>query len=113
MEPHSEQAAGAVLHQRGWRKEFTVAEMVDKWAWLVGKVEVGYGNIVDEYTNDLYSRNWLHEAWPLVTDRGIAIWTPQIKGLDDRFRAATVFDDGQALSKFHWVSRFDPNDMLW
>lgn len=42
MEPHNEQAAGEVLHQRGWRKAFTVQEMVDKWAWLVGEVEDAY-----------------------------------------------------------------------
>jgi hypothetical protein len=43
----------------------------------------------------------------------IAIWTPEIKDLDDRFRTATVFDDGQALSQFHRISQFDLNDMWW
>lgn len=113
MEPHDEPTAGEVLHQRGWRKAFTVQEMVDKWAWLVGKVEDGYSDLVDEYTNDLYSRNWLHEAWPILAERVIVLWTPQIKALDDRFRAATVFDDGIALSQFHRISGFDPIDMWW
>jgi hypothetical protein len=113
MEPHREQAAGELLHQRGWRKAFTVDEMVDKWAWLVTTVEDGYSDMVDEYTNDLYSRNWLHEVWPLVTERVIAFWTPQIKELDDRFRATTVFDDGQAISQFHRITSFDPSGMWW
>ena len=113
MEPHSEQAAGEVLHQRGWRKAFTVDEMINKWARLVAKIEDGYGDMVDEYTNDLYCRNWLHEAWPILTDRVIAIWTPHVRDLDDRFKTATVFDDGQALSQFHRISQFDPNDMWW
>jgi hypothetical protein len=102
-----------VLHQRGWRKAFTITEMINKWAWLITTVEGGYSDFIDEYTNDLYSRNWLHEIWPLVTDRTITIWTPQIKTLDDRFRAATVFDDGQALSQFHRISQFDADDMWW
>lgn len=68
MEPHREHAASEVLHQRGWRKAFTVAEMIDKWARLVAEVEDGYHDMVEEYTNDLYSRNWLHEAWPLLTE---------------------------------------------
>ncbi len=113
MEPHNEQAAGEVLHQRGWRKAFTVKEMVDTWAWLVGKVEDGYGDMVEEYTNDLYGRNWLHEAWPILNERAIVLWTPRIKTLDDRFRAATVFDDGIAMSQFHRISGFDPIDMWW
>jgi hypothetical protein len=87
--------------------------MVRKWAWLVCKVEDGYSDLIDEYTNDLYSRNWLHEAWPMLTEREIALWTPQIKPLDDRFRAATIFDDGIALSRYHRISRFDPIDMWW
>jgi hypothetical protein len=87
--------------------------MINKWAWLVTTVEDGYSEFIDEYTNDLYSRNWLHEVWPFVTDRTIAIGTPQIKTLDDRFRAATVFDDGQSLSQFHRISQLDADDMWW
>jgi hypothetical protein len=113
MEPRDEQAAGEFLHQRGWRKAFTVQEMVDKWAWLVAKVESGYRDLVDEYTNDLYSRNWLHEAWPILPDRAIVPWTPQLRALDERFRAATIFDDGIALSQYHQISSFDPEDMWW
>ncbi|HEX8627239.1 MAG TPA: hypothetical protein VF755_03600 [Catenuloplanes sp.] len=113
MEPHSEPAAGEVLRQRGWRKAFTVDEMINKWARLVAEVEAGYDDMVEEYINELHSRNWVHEAWPLLTERVSAIWTPQIKDLDDRFRTATVFDDGRALSPFYRVNRFDPHDMWW
>jgi hypothetical protein len=105
--------AGEVLHKRGWRKAFTVAEMVDKWAGLVGAVEDGYDDCVDEYTNDLYCRNWLHEAWVLLPAHVLETWGRRIQELDGRFRAATVFDDGQALSWFHGVSRFDPDAMWW
>ncbi|MER6218706.1 hypothetical protein ABT213_32320 [Streptomyces sp. NPDC001674] len=113
MEPQDDQVAGAVLHGRGWRKAFTVTEMVDQWASLVGTVENGYEDFIDEYTNDLYSRNWLHEAWVLLPGHVLVAWNQRIQELDDRFRAATAFDDGQALSQFHWISRFDPDDMWW
>jgi hypothetical protein len=43
----------------------------------------------------------------------IVLWTPQIKALDDRLRAATVCDDGISLSQFHRISGFDPIDMWW
>ncbi|MEW1660124.1 hypothetical protein [Streptomyces sp. NPDC093707] len=102
-----------MLHQRGWRRAFTLAEMIDKWAWLVVTVENGYDDMVDEYTNDLYSRNWLHEAWVLLPGHAIVTWTPQIKEFDNSFRASTVFDDGQVLAQFHQISSFDPDDMWW
>lgn len=111
MEPQDDQVAGEVLHGRSSRKAFTVAEMVDQWASLVGTGENGYEDFVAEYTNDLYSRNWLHEAWVLPPGHVLVAWNQRIQELDDRFRAATAFDDGQALSQFHWISRFDPDDM--
>ncbi|MFE6519656.1 hypothetical protein [Streptomyces sp. NPDC057748] len=54
-------------------------------------------------------RNWLHEAWLLLDEHIVQIWTPQIKALDDRYKAATVDDDGQALHQFHR----QPGPDLW
>ncbi|MFI6174467.1 hypothetical protein ACIA8R_02895 [Nonomuraea sp. NPDC051191] len=111
--------AGEILHAKGWRKVFTVAEMADKWAWLVGEVERGYDDMVDEYTNDLYCRNWLAEAWPMLTHPVRAAWHAEIQPLDERFRAATVDDDGEAISRYHrivlmegWWWRRKPRKLL-
>jgi alpha-glucuronidase len=41
---------------RDWPKTFT-AEMLNKWAGLVGTIERGYDDGVYEYANDLYRRN--------------------------------------------------------
>jgi hypothetical protein len=106
----NEAAVGELLHQRGWRKAFTIEEMVDKWAWLVGAVENGYADMVDEYLNDLYCRNWLHEAWLLLNDRPIITWSPRIKSLDERFRLTTDYDDGYALGHFY---RLPDPEMWW
>ncbi|MBR7839519.1 hypothetical protein KDL01_40060 [Actinospica durhamensis] len=108
-----EAAAGEVLHQRGWRKAFTVAEMVHSWDLLVTNVERGYDGLVDEYTNDLYSRNWLHEAWVLLPAHVLETWSPHLMSLDNRFRRATDFDDGLSLSRYHRISSFDPDAMWW
>ncbi|MEY2225810.1 MULTISPECIES: hypothetical protein [Streptomyces] len=62
----TETEVGEQLHQRGWRTAFTVTEKVNAWAALVSVIERGYGDDVYEYTNDLYCRNWLHEAWLLL-----------------------------------------------
>ncbi|MFI6521926.1 hypothetical protein ACIBF1_40680 [Spirillospora sp. NPDC050679] len=105
----NEAAAGEELHRRGWREPFTLAEMTGKWERLVAMVEDGYEGMVDEYANDLYCRNWLHEAWLLLDEHLLVIWSPRVKELDDRFRTATVDDDGQAVGYYH---RADP-DLWW
>lgn len=64
--PESE--VGELLHQRGWRTAFTVADRVSAWAALVSVVWHGYGDDTYEYTNELSCRNWLHEAWILLDD---------------------------------------------
>jgi len=107
MRNGNEAEVGERLHRHGWRKAFTVAEMVGKWDRLVGEVERGYDASIYEYTHDLYCRNWLHEAWLPLDDRTVLFWTPRIKGLDERFRAAMVHDDGLALGRFHRVPHAD------
>jgi hypothetical protein len=96
--------AGEVLYTRGWRKAFTVAEMVNSWAWLVAEVERGYDDLVDEYTNDLYCRDWLAQAWPMLTQPVRVVWHAEILPLDERFRAATVDDGGKAISRYHRIA---------
>ncbi|MFF9062428.1 hypothetical protein ACIRPQ_07345 [Streptomyces sp. NPDC101213] len=105
----TETEVGELLHQRGWRTAFTVAERVNAWAALVSVIERGYGDDIYEYTNDLYCRNWLHEAWLPLDEHIVQLWTPKIKALDDRYKAATVDDDGQALDQFHRL----PGPELW
>ncbi|MFD5495023.1 hypothetical protein ACFWH4_19490 [Streptomyces sp. NPDC127091] len=38
--------------------------------------------------------------WLPLDEHVVQLWIPQIKALDDRYKAATV-DDGQALDQFH------------
>lgn len=105
----TENEVGELLHRRGWRMAFTVTERVHAWAALVSVIERGYGDDIYEYTNDLYCRNWLYEAWLLLDDHVVQLWTPPIKVLDDRFLTATIDDDGQALGQFHKL----PDPDLW
>jgi hypothetical protein len=42
----SVRAASAALHEQGWRKEFTIEEMIRNWAWVVAEVERGYSHLV-------------------------------------------------------------------
>ncbi|MFG1807847.1 hypothetical protein [Streptomyces sp. NPDC049040] len=72
-------------------------------------IERGYDDDIYECTNDLYCRNWLHEAWLLLDEHIVQLWTQQIRALDDRYRVATVDDDGHGLGQFHKL----PGPDLW
>ncbi|MFE7267968.1 hypothetical protein ACFU9B_39175 [Streptomyces sp. NPDC057592] len=109
----TETEVGELLHQRGWLTAFTVADRVGAWAALVRVIERGYDDDIDEYIDDLYCRNWLHEVWLLLDEHIVQIWTPQIKALDDRYKAATVDDDGQALHQFLHQFHRQPGPDLW
>ena len=56
------------LHARGWRKAFSLNEMLQAYESIVSQVEEGYDETVYEYLNDLACRRWLALAWPLVTE---------------------------------------------
>ena len=65
----SVELAGRVLHEQGWRKNFSINEMTGAWRSLVTEIEAGYDQWADEYTNDLACRDWLALAWPMLTER--------------------------------------------
>ncbi|MFF4423831.1 hypothetical protein ACFY04_24115 [Streptomyces sp. NPDC001549] len=106
----TETEVGELLHQRGWRTAFTLADTVHAWAALVSAIERGYGDDIYAYTNDLSCRNWLHEAWLLLDEHLIQLWTPRIEALDERYKAATIDDEGQALGRLH---RLPGPDLRW
>jgi hypothetical protein len=99
--------AGRVLNEQGWRKAFSVNEMMDTWEALVAEVEVGYCQLADEYTNDLACRDWLALAWPYLTERVRSVRQEALTSLDARFRASTIEDTNQRLSRFYQVKAED------
>lgn len=102
--------AGRILRERGWKKAFTLDEMMAAWEQLVAEIELDYSDMVDEYTNDLACRDWLAAAWPLVTDHVRALQAPALNALDLRFLAATTEDSAGELRRFY---RIDANDGWW
>lgn len=99
--------AERTMHEQGWRKAFTTDEMVAMWRVLVGKVESGYDEMVDEYTNDLSCRDWLALAWPMFTPRVQAVRQEELDLLDARFMAATAEDTDGRLGRFYRVESKD------
>lgn len=98
--------AGKALHQRDWRRVFTLNEMFDVWASLVVEVENGYDETsLHEFTNDMACRTWLAEAWPMLTERIHAARGAELAELDARFRAATIGRGHGGDDSPWWLSR--------
>lgn len=95
--------AGRELHARGWRKAFSLNEMLRSYEGLVRHVEQGHDDTVYDYGNDLACRDWLALAWLLFTENVRHSLEADLGALDDRFRAATVDDDGRSLGRFFTI----------
>jgi hypothetical protein len=57
-------------------------------ARLVSEVEQGYSHTVDEYANDLYSRNCLREASGPLHDFVVQDWTPTLTTEAESYKIA-------------------------
>jgi hypothetical protein len=82
------------------RRPITVDTLFDDWMSFVTEVEGGYAESVDDYTNDLTSRDLLED---LIQDSQPSLRAKleaALKPLDERFRGATADDDGRALSRY-------------
>ncbi|MDE8589176.1 hypothetical protein [Arthrobacter sp. NQ4] len=102
--------AGRILRERGWKKAFTLDEMMTAWEQLVAQVELGYSDMVDEYTNDLACRDWLAAVWPLIAEHVRTVRAPELNALDLRFLAATTEDTAEELGRFYST---DAKDAWW
>src|SRR5689334_23295426 len=102
--------AGHVLHERGWRKKFSVDEMTGAWRQLIGLIEAGYDQLVYEYINDLSCREWIALAWPMLTEHVRSVRQAEVDALDGQFIAATTEDKEGKLAQFY---RVDAADGWW
>jgi hypothetical protein len=107
----SVERAGLELRARGWRKAFSLDEMLGAYEQIIGQVEKGYDDNIYEYTNDLGCRNWLALAWPLLTENVRQSRAADLGALDDRFRSATADDGGR--SRFREVESIAPGWWWW
>ncbi|MFF5019812.1 hypothetical protein [Streptomyces sp. NPDC001165] len=74
-----------------YRSGWTLNEALSRWRLIVKEIEDGFDTTwVWEYHNELACRDWLHEAWPLLTDRVRSLRQPSLDSMDDRFIAATA-----------------------
>ncbi|MEE1805617.1 hypothetical protein [Streptomyces sp. BE133] len=74
-----------------YRSGWSLNEALARWRLVVKDIEEGFDTQwAWEYHNELACRDWLCEAWPLLTDRVRALRQPFLDSMDDRFAAATA-----------------------
>lgn len=87
------------------RKAFSLSEMLDAWRQFVEDVEEGYTFGIDEYWNDSGCRDWLAQAWPILTPAVREARQAELDALDDHFRAVTEPVDQWASAELWWRGR--------
>lgn len=69
----------------------TLNARMEAWAEFVADVEEGFDTMwAWEFDNDMAHRDWLHDAWPILTERVCRLRQSELDALDERFRVATV-----------------------
>ena len=100
---------GEGLRQEGWAQFVTADHLLSSWRRLAGEVAT-YEGTIDDYTNDLCSRDGL----ALVLDRSPARLKVQLASSvsywDDQFKAATDPDVQSLVGKFF---RLDNHSGWW
>lgn len=72
-------------------RALTLNARMEAWAEFVTDVEEGFNTMwAWEFDNDITDRDWLHHAWPILTERVRRLRQPELDALDKRFRAATA-----------------------
>ncbi|MEU0395769.1 hypothetical protein ABZ208_23890 [Streptomyces sp. NPDC006208] len=81
----------------------TLNALLRQWRAVVEEVEEGYSWCAPELSNDIWCRSALARVWTLLPPRVREIRRPELSGLDDRFRAATI----------PWPGRDDESGRWW
>ncbi|WP_167526663.1 hypothetical protein [Streptomyces sp. 46] len=69
----------------------TLNAMLEAWAFFVEDVEDGFdADSAFEYRHDVQCRDWLAEAWPMLTETVRSLREAELRELDARYLSATV-----------------------
>ena len=102
--------AESTLREQGWTARLTLNGAFASWKQFIDDVAEGYDWAIDEYTNDLHVRDWLDQAWPLLSDRVRQSRASELAALDELWREATLEDDGALVGRFF---RIDERSGWW
>jgi len=99
----------AEMRAAAWATHTSLRRELHVWARLAAEVD-RYEATIDDYLNDLYSRDYIAEF-----SAAASAWTReyiarQVAAADDRFRASTEPDIGALIGQHH---RIDDKDGWW
>lgn len=111
LDPQEQAAIGLLEARFSQRARFpvTLDLLISSWEGLVKEVEEGHTSSVDEYTNDLTTRDLLEEVLRSLPEGPRQKVASLVRPLDERFTAATCPDDEHVLSRFFEV----PDGWWW
>jgi len=100
------QRVEAALREIGWAAHCTIAREQQVWARLSAEVDTR-DDTVDDYTNDLCSRDYLELAASMAAAGLRDTILKELASADGRFRAATVEDSDGRLGRHFRIERHD------
>ena len=95
------------LRAEGWADHASVTRELANWA-TVANIVNRYSMTVDDFTNDLSSRDYLELALGRLPVPAREWLSESVAPLDDRFRDATVKDDRGLLGRFFRIDQDSP-----
>ena len=96
----------AHLRESGWAEHASLEREMLTWTRLAHEVS-DYAMTVDDYTNDLCSRDYLADALSSATDAWRVVISARIAPPDDLFRASTVDDVEGRLGRHFQITAQD------
>jgi hypothetical protein len=100
----------ASLRRAGWADHASIARELRTWARLAEEVDT-YTATVDDYTNDLSSRDYLKLAMASASVGLRDTIAQQVAPVDESFRQRTVEDMERHLERYFRIDRKD--DWWW
>lgn len=102
---HADEAAALTqqLHDQGWASHVTVERLLQQWAQFAGEVDA-YELTVDDYTNDLTTRDAIELVLSRCSSQFGAWAIPIVDEADQRFTDRTVPDGRAVLGRYFRIS---------
>jgi hypothetical protein len=100
----------ASLRRAGWADHTSIRRELRAWARLAEEVAT-YGATVDDYTNDLCSRDYLKLSMANASTDLCNTIAQQLAPVDESFRQRTVEDVERHLERYFQIDRKD--DWWW
>ncbi|MFE8015854.1 hypothetical protein ACFU3O_24295 [Streptomyces antibioticus] len=86
--------AGCALAAR-YGRVVTINAMLSAWTQFIEEIEDGFdAEYAFEYDHDLRCRDWLADAWPLLTETVRTLREGELRELDTRYLKATIGLEG-------------------